>query len=92
MKVGFLGLGQMGSGIAANILKAGNDLKVWNRSPEKAEPLVRDGAQLARTPKEAAGGRDIVITMLADDAALDGVLLGDDGLMAGLARTPFTSR
>ena len=84
MKVGFLGLGQMGSGIAANILKAGNDLKVWNRSPEKAEPLVRDGAQLARTPKEAAGGRDIVLTMLADDAALDGVLSGDDGLMAGL--------
>ena len=84
MKVGFLGLGQMGSGIAANILKAGNDLKVWNRSPEKAEPLVRDGAQLARTPREAAGGRDIVLTMLADDAALDGVLLGDDGLMAGL--------
>jgi 3-hydroxyisobutyrate dehydrogenase-like beta-hydroxyacid dehydrogenase len=84
MKVGFLGLGQMGSGIAANILKAGNDLKVWNRSPEKAEPLVRDGAQLARTPKEAAGGRDIVITMLADDAALDEVLSGDDGLMAGL--------
>ncbi len=84
MKVGFLGLGRMGSGIAANILKAGNDLKVWNRSPEKAEPLVRDGAQLARTPKEAAGGRDIVITMLADDAALDGVLSGDDGLIAGL--------
>lgn len=84
MKVGFLGLGQMGSGIAANILKAGHDLKVWNRSPEKAEPLVRDGAQLSRTPKEAAGGRDIVITMLADDTALDEVLSGDDGLIAGL--------
>ena len=71
MKVGFLGLGQMGAGIAANILKAGHDLQVWNRSPEKAEPLVRNGARLARTPREAADGRDIVITMVADDAALE---------------------
>ncbi len=84
MKVGFLGLGRMGSGIAANILKAGHDLEVWNRSPEKAEPLVRDGAALARTPREAARERDIVVTMLADDAALDQVLTGDDGLIAGL--------
>jgi 3-hydroxyisobutyrate dehydrogenase-like beta-hydroxyacid dehydrogenase len=84
MKVGFLGLGQMGAAIAANILKAGHDLQVWNRSPEKAEPLVGDGATLARTPREAAEGRDIVITMLADDAALEQVLSGDDGLIAGL--------
>ena len=85
MKVGFLGLGRMGSGMAANLLKAGHDLKVWNRSPEKAEPLVRDGATLARTPRQAADGRDIVVTMLADDKALDEVLSGDDGLIAGLA-------
>ncbi len=84
MKVGFLGLGRMGSGIAANILKAGHDLAVWNRSREKAEPLVRSGAVLARTPREAADGRDIVITMLADDAALEQVLSGDNGLIAGL--------
>ena len=84
MKVGFLGLGQMGAAIAANILKAGHDLRVWNRSPEKAEPLVSRGARLARTPREAADGRDIVITMLADDAALEQVLSGDDGLIAGL--------
>ena len=83
MKVGFLGLGQMGAAIAANILKAGHDLRVWNRSPEKAEPLVSRGA-IARTPREAADGRDIVITMLADDAALEQVLSGDDGLIAGL--------
>ena len=85
MKIGFLGLGRMGSGIAANILSAGHDLAVWNRSPQKAESLVRNGATLARTPHEAADGRDIVITMLADDAALDAVLSDDDGLMAGLA-------
>ena len=84
MKVGFLGLGRMGSGIAANILKAGHDLKLWNRTPEKAEPLIRDGAVLARSPREAADGRDIVFTMLADDAALEQVLSGDDGLIAGL--------
>ena len=84
MKVGFLGLGRMGSGIAANILKAGHDLAVWNRSPEKAEHLVRDGARLARSPREAADRRDIVFTMLADDAALDQVLSCDDGLIEGL--------
>jgi 3-hydroxyisobutyrate dehydrogenase-like beta-hydroxyacid dehydrogenase len=85
MKVGFLGLGQMGAGIAANILTAGHDLVVWNRSPEKAEPLVRNGAVMARTPREAANGREIVLTMLADDGALEAVLSGDDGLIAGLA-------
>jgi 3-hydroxyisobutyrate dehydrogenase-like beta-hydroxyacid dehydrogenase len=84
MKVGFLGLGQMGAAIAANILKAGHDLHVWNRSPEKAAPLVRNGAALAGTPREAADGREIVLSMLADDAALEQVLSGDDGLIAGL--------
>jgi 3-hydroxyisobutyrate dehydrogenase-like beta-hydroxyacid dehydrogenase len=84
MKVGFLGLGRMGSGIAANILKAGHDLRVWNRWRERAEPLVRNGAVLARTPREAADGQEMVITMLADDAALDEVLSGDDGLIAGM--------
>ncbi len=84
MKLGFLGLGNMGAAIAANVMKAGHDLKVWNRSPEKAETLVRNGAQLARTPREAAEGRDIVLTMLADNSALESVLSGDDGLIAGL--------
>ena len=84
MKVGFLGLGRMGAAIAANIRRAGHDLTVWNRSPGKTEPLVSDGAAMARTPREAAGGRDIVLSMLADDAALESVLSGDDGLIAGL--------
>ena len=65
MKVGFLGLGNMGAAIAANVQKAGHDLAVWNRSPEKAAPLVQQGAVLARTPREAAAGREIVLTMLA---------------------------
>ncbi len=84
MKVGFLGLGRMGAAVAANILRAGHDLTVWNRSPGKTEPLVSAGAAMARTPREAAGGRDIVLSMLADDAALESVLSGDDGLLAGL--------
>ena len=56
MKVAFLGLGQMGAAIAANILKAGHELSVWNRSPEKAGALTRRGAVLKQTPREAAKG------------------------------------
>ena len=86
MKIGFLGLGQMGAGIAANLLRAGHEVVVWNRSPQKAQPLVADGAVLARTPRDAASGRDIIMTMLADDAALEQVLLGNDGVFEGLPR------
>ena len=68
MQVGFIGLGHMGSGMAANLLAAGNALTVYNRSAEKAEPLVGKGAQLAKTPGDAARG-EVVITMLADDHA-----------------------
>ena len=59
MKVGFLGLGNMGAAIAANILKAGHDLVVWNRSPERCEPLVRNGAACGRRRRERPprGGR-----------------------------------
>jgi 3-hydroxyisobutyrate dehydrogenase-like beta-hydroxyacid dehydrogenase len=74
----------MGAAIAANLVKAGHDVAVWNRSAAKADALVGAGATLAGTPKQAALGRDAVITMLADDAALDAVVHGDAGLMAGL--------
>lgn len=84
MRIGFLGLGNMGAAIAANLLRAGHEVAVWNRSAEKAKPLNAAGATVAKTPKEAAAGRTAVITMLADDAALDSVLEGDTGLMAGL--------
>jgi 3-hydroxyisobutyrate dehydrogenase-like beta-hydroxyacid dehydrogenase len=86
MKIGFLGLGQMGAGMAANLLRAGHEVVVWNRSPQKAQPLVADGAVLARTPRDAAAGRDIITTMLADDAALEQVLFGHDGVFEGLPR------
>ncbi|HEY1900299.1 MAG TPA: NAD(P)-dependent oxidoreductase [Steroidobacteraceae bacterium] len=86
MKIGFLGLGNMGSGIAANLVRAGHEVTVWNRSAEKARPLVAHGALLAQTPKSAASGRALVMTMLADDSALDQVLHADDGLLEGLDR------
>jgi 3-hydroxyisobutyrate dehydrogenase-like beta-hydroxyacid dehydrogenase len=86
MKIGFLGLGQMGSGMAANLLRAGHEVAVWNRSPQKAKPLVAQGAVSARTPREAASDRDIVMSMLGDDAALEQVVLGNHGLLEGLAR------
>jgi 3-hydroxyisobutyrate dehydrogenase-like beta-hydroxyacid dehydrogenase len=84
MKIGFLGLGKMGSGIAANLVRAGHEVTVWNRSAQKAEQLVAQGAALASTPKAAASGRELVMTMLGDDAALDQVV--HDGLLEGLDR------
>jgi 3-hydroxyisobutyrate dehydrogenase-like beta-hydroxyacid dehydrogenase len=84
MKIGFLGTGNMGAGMAANLLKAGHEVVVWNRSQAKAQPLIALGATGAATPRQAAAGRDAVITMLADDAALNSVASGEDGLIAGL--------
>ena len=83
MQVGFIGLGNMGSGMAANLLKAGHALTVYNRTPAKAEALVADGATLAKAQGEAARG-DVVITMLADDVAVEEVVFGADGVLAGL--------
>lgn len=68
MDIGFIGLGSMGRAIAANILKAGHRVRVWNRSPEGAAALAELGAQIADTPAGAFGG-DAVFSMLADDAA-----------------------
>jgi len=84
MTIGFVGLGQMGAAIAANVLRHNPGLGVWNRSPDKADALVKAGAKLADSPRALAEQCDIVVTMLADDAALEAVLTGDDGLLAGL--------
>jgi 3-hydroxyisobutyrate dehydrogenase len=81
-KVAFLGLGTMGSGMAANLLKAGISLTVYNRTAAKAQPLVSAGARLASTPADAAKGASIVLAMLADDAASRNVWLGADGALA----------
>ncbi len=84
MKVGFIGLGRMGSAMAVNLLAAGHDLTVYNRTEAKAEPLVKRGAHLAKTPGHAARA-EAVITMLADDHAVDEAVFGHNGLLAALA-------
>ena len=85
MKIRFVGLGQMGSAIASNLISAGHELVVWNRSADKAEPLVAKGARLAGTPAEAASG-EIVISMLADDRAVERVTFGEQGILSSAAR------
>jgi 3-hydroxyisobutyrate dehydrogenase-like beta-hydroxyacid dehydrogenase len=82
--VSFIGLGGMGLPMAANLLKAGFGLRVYNRTPDKAKSLVERGATLARSPAEAVAPGGIVVTMVADDAALEGVTLGGEGLLSRL--------
>jgi 3-hydroxyisobutyrate dehydrogenase-like beta-hydroxyacid dehydrogenase len=84
MQIGFIGLGSMGGAMAPNLLGR-FDLTVYNRSASKAAPLVKAGAVLAETPGEAAEG-DAVITMLADDAAVEAVTFGESGLVRHLRR------
>jgi len=83
MKVGLIGLGNMGSGMAANLLKAGHELTVYNRTPGKLPPLLEKGARAAARVGDACHG-EAVITMLADDAALESVVFGDRGVIASL--------
>ena len=84
MRIGFLGLGNMGAPIAANLARAGHDVSIWNRTADKARSLVDAGATLVANPKAVASRSDVVFTMLADDAALDSVLGGENGALAGL--------
>jgi 3-hydroxyisobutyrate dehydrogenase len=83
-RTAFLGLGIMGSGMAGRLLGAGYELTAYNRSADKAEPLVAAGARLARTPREAVTGAQVVISMVADDAASRAVWFGDQGALAGV--------
>jgi 3-hydroxyisobutyrate dehydrogenase len=84
-RVALLGLGIMGSGIGANLLKKGFPLTVYNRTPEKANALVSQGATLAATPREAAQNADVVISVVGDDPASRAVWMDDDGALAGAA-------
>lgn len=79
--VTLIGLGNMGTGIAQNILKAGFDLTVYNRTAAKAEPLARLGARVATSPSEAAREADIVISIVSDDEASRQVWLGETGVL-----------
>jgi 3-hydroxyisobutyrate dehydrogenase-like beta-hydroxyacid dehydrogenase len=82
MKIGFIGLGSMGGAIAANLVNAGHEVTVWNRSADKAKPLLALGAVRVDTPAEAADG-EVVFTMLANDEAVTRVVFAEDGLLNG---------
>ena len=82
--IGFIGLGGMGLAMATNLLKAGFGLRVFNRTAEKARPLLERGAVLARSPAEAAEPGGVVVTMVSDDPAVEAVTLGANGLLSCL--------
>jgi 3-hydroxyisobutyrate dehydrogenase-like beta-hydroxyacid dehydrogenase len=86
MKVGFIGLGNMGAGMAGCLLKAGHEVTVYNRTPDKMRPLVEKGAKGAARVAEACNGVAAIFTMLADDAAVEHVTLSEDGIVRHLAR------
>ncbi|HEY2770203.1 MAG TPA: NAD(P)-dependent oxidoreductase [Solirubrobacteraceae bacterium] len=84
MRVAFLGLGIMGSRMAANLVRAGHELTVWNRTASRAQEFCeRHRAQQAETPGEAAANSEIVITMVVDGPQVEEVLLGERGVAAG---------
>ena len=91
-KIGLIGLGLMGRPMGLNLLKAGHALTVWNRTAARADELVAAGATLAKTPREAAAGCDVLLTVVSDPPALEGVLWGEtntkdgksDGALAAL--------
>jgi 3-hydroxyisobutyrate dehydrogenase-like beta-hydroxyacid dehydrogenase len=84
LKLGVVGLGAMGAGIARRLLDAGYDIVGWNRTKEKAEPLVEAGMGWANTPRELAQSVDVLFTMLTNTAAIEAVADGPDGVLAGL--------
>src|SRR5882724_10649969 len=83
MRVGFIGLGAMGSRMAGRLLAARHDVLVYNRTPERTRPLEQGGAKVAPTAKQLAAGVDVVCSSVANDAALEEVMFGPDGALAG---------
>jgi 3-hydroxyisobutyrate dehydrogenase-like beta-hydroxyacid dehydrogenase len=84
IQIGFLGLGTMGTAMANNIRKTGHELTVWNRTPARAQPFAAKGVRVAKTPAECAAGRDVVVTCVSDEKALDAILEGPDGILKAL--------
>jgi 3-hydroxyisobutyrate dehydrogenase-like beta-hydroxyacid dehydrogenase len=85
MRIGFLGLGKMGTPMALRLVAAGHELSVWNRTEGRTKPLLHEGAIAAATPAEAELGADAVITMLLDDAAYEEVFFGVHRLIDALS-------
>lgn len=84
-KIGWIGLGNMGKPMSMNLVKAGHEVVVWNRTAAKADEVVSAGAVFAATPKEVAEKSDIIFTMVADGPTLQIVALGEDGYVNGLS-------
>lgn len=82
--IAYLGLGTMGSGMASNLLKAGYELTVWNRSAEKCEPFTRKGARIAETPADTIRDVDLVMYSLSNDQAIEEVVFGSKGILSGI--------
>lgn len=83
-KIAYLGLGIMGRGMAANLLKAGYPVTVWNRTADRCAPLVAQGAAQAQSVAEAVAGADVVMYCLSDDKAVDALVFGEAGVLAGV--------
>ena len=83
-RIGFAGLGAMGAGIAQRLLDAGHDVTGWNRTKEKAQPLLDAGMGWAGTPRELAASVDVLFTMLTDTGAIEATADGPDGVLAGI--------
>ena len=83
MKIAFIGLGTMGIGMSLNLLKAGHDVIVHNRTRQKEEEVAKEGAQRAESPKEAAEGAEIIVTMVSDTPDVEEVVLGANGVIHG---------
>src|ERR1700689_85295 len=89
MKIGFIGLGIMGSRMASNLQKQGNTLVVFNRTRAKAQPLLDKGATLAESPARLAEQVDVLFTMLAHPEAVEQAALGPDGFLSHLKPNTF---
>ena len=89
-KITYLGLGTMGSGMASNLLKAGYQLTVWDRTTAKCKPFVRKGARVGQTPADAVRDADLVMYSLSDDAAVEKVAMGQNGILSAIAAGQIT--
>ena len=86
MNIAFIGLGRMGRGMARNLLRAGHTLTVYNRSREKAQALSGDGARVAESPADACRDAEVVMTMVADDPAVEEIVFGRDGIASAMKK------
>jgi len=86
MRIGVAGVGRMGGAIAAHLVEMGHDVTVWNRTPDKVQPLAEAGAKVAATPAELAAGVEAVVTILTNSDAMTAVYMGPQGLLAADAK------